>query len=93
MLVLQDRQLTSVPSGCSCPKHLWKISPEYSGRQPCGRRHIPQTDIIAQRTVEFYKESMQDIFDDLKTVTEYMPSVKKKNPTLLSEINDILEWE
>lgn len=48
---------------------------------------------MMEKTTKFYIESMQEISDNLNKIGEYVPEIKKKNPTLINDINDILNWE
>lgn len=48
---------------------------------------------MMEKTTAFYTESMQEISENLNKIDEYVPKIEKKNPTLISDINDILNWE
>lgn len=39
-----------------------------------------------------FAESMQDIKERMTHISEYVPAIEEKNPGLLSELDDILNW-
>lgn len=46
----------------------------------------------AIQAVEFYKESLQEITDNLKRISGYMDAVEQKNSGLKQELLDTIRW-
>lgn len=65
---------------------MW-ISAESAGET------IEKAYSMMEKTTVYFTQSMQEIADNLNRISEYVPSIQRKNPGLLDDIDEILKWE
>ena len=47
---------------------------------------------MMEKTTEIFARSVDDVKDSLNNIGEMVPAIEEKNPGLIDDITDILEW-